>query len=121
MGLKDTIRKAGTDAIAAIGDIDSDIQYYSVSVGTYDAVADTQTRIEKRIDVKGLVYKAKEETQDYKKTELHQKNVLIAGEALDGITLAEDDYMIIDGVKHEIKTFKEAPQRAVVIFTVRAV
>ncbi|MFM7009114.1 MAG: hypothetical protein ACKO0Z_07230 [Betaproteobacteria bacterium] len=121
MGLKATIRKAGTDAISAIGDIASDIQYYSVALGSYNAVTDSQTRVETRLDIKGLVYKAKEETQDYKKTELHQKNVLVAGEALGTTKITEDDYMIIDGVKHEIKSFKEAPQRAVVIFTVREV
>ena len=121
MGLKDTIRKAGTDAISAIGDIASDIAYHSVSLGAYDPVTDAQTITEVVLNVKGLLYKTKAEKQDYKKTELNQDNVLIAGEALSTITPKEDDYMVIDGVKREIKNIKEAPQKAVFIFTVRAV
>lgn len=121
MGLAETLLAAGTTAITALGNVALDITYVSVAAGTYDVDTDSYASTETSLSVKGIKYKSQEQNQDYKKTVLEQTKILIAGEALASITPKESDYMIIAGVRYEIKEIKPAPVNAVFVFIVRQV
>lgn len=123
MGLRETLLAGVTTAINALDNIPKDISYRAVAVGAYDVDQDRPTTTETIIACKGIVYKSKEENQDYKKTTLMQTKVLIAGEVFidESVEPDEQDYMVIDGDRYEIKLIAPAPQNACYVFTVRKV
>lgn len=123
MDLKATLAKAVTTAVTAIGTVAATISYHRVSVTGYDVATDSNTVTDVVISCKGVVYKSKVETQDYKKTDLIQTKVLISGEVFSqaGFVPDEQDYMVIAGVKYEIKSIMAIPSDAGFIFVVRAV
>jgi hypothetical protein len=123
MGLKEVLSGAVDSAISALGNLPKDVTYTRVVVGGYDPVADANTQTETAIACKGVMYKEKIETQDYKRTDLLQTKVLIAGSVFTANNFEPDeqDYMTIDSVRYEIKLITVAPSEACYVFTVRAV
>lgn len=123
MGLREVLRQGVTTAIAALDNIPKDVEYHAVAVGMYDSETDQHSVTENVFTCKGIVYKGKIENQDYKKTDLAQWKVLIAGEVFEDESVEPDeqDYMMIDGAKYEIKLINPAPQEACIVFTVRRV
>jgi hypothetical protein len=123
MGLKETLSNAVDSALSALGNVPKDVSYYRVVVGGYNVLTDTNTQTETLITCKGVMYKEKVETQDYKRTDLLQTKVLIAGSVFStaGFTPDEQDYLVIDSVRYEIKLITVAPSEACYVFTVRAV
>lgn len=123
MGLKETLAGAVTTAIAATGNVAKDISYQRVVVNGYDVTTDTNVSTVTEIVCKGVVYKEKVETQDWKKTDLIQTKVLIAGEVFadNAFVPDEQDFMEIDSVRYEIQNIRIIPSEAGYIFTVRAV
>lgn len=123
MGLREILADAAVKGVAALGNAADDISYYRVAVTGYDVNTDTNVSAETLLQCKGAVYKSKVETQDYKRTDLEETKVLIAGKVFAdaGIEPDEQDYMIIKGVRYEIKNIRPAPTNAVWVFTVRAV
>lgn len=123
MGLKDTLANAVTTAMTALGDIPKDVEYYSVATGTYNATTDTYTTTTTRIACKGLVYKSKTESAEWKKTTLTETKLLIAGQVFStaGVTPSEDDYVVIDSVKYEVYTERPAPSEPAYVFVLKAV
>lgn len=123
MGLKEDLFSGVVTAMNALGNIPKDIVYTSVVLGAYNAATDAQARTETNINCKAVVYKGKVENQDYKKTELNQTKVLIAGQVFltAGVEPIESDFMTIDGDKYEIKLINPAPTGAAFVFTVRKI
>lgn len=123
MGLKETVAAAVTTAIAALGNIPKDVTYYSTSAGTYDSVTDTFTSTPTVVTCKGVVYKSKVESQEWKRTVLTETKLLIAGEVFAdaGVVPKETDYVVIDSVRYEIYTERPAPSEPVYVFTLKAV
>jgi hypothetical protein len=121
MSLALQLQNAATTIITALGDIPDDVLYHSVSQGTYDITTDSYVTTEKVLKVKGLLYKSKEKADDLKKTILERQKVLISGQALASITPKESDYLIIKGVKWEVKEKDSSPADAVFILIVRQV
>jgi hypothetical protein len=121
MGLKQTLQDAATTIMTALDDLPDTVSYYSVEVGGYDVNTDEQTRTETLLSLKGLKYKSVEQDADNKKTTLVQTKVLIAGQAFGATVPKESDYMVIGGVRYEIKQINPAPQNVVFIFIVREV
>lgn len=123
MGLREILSDAAVKGVAALGNAADDINYYQVSVGGYDVSLDSNVSTETLIQCKGVLYKSKIETQDYKRTDLEETKVLITGKVFAdaGVTPDEQDYMIIGGVRYEIKNIRPAPTQAIWVFVVRAV
>jgi hypothetical protein len=121
MGLAKTLQNAGTTIVKALGDIAVPISYHSIVFGTYDPTLDREINTEIVIPLKGILYKSQEKVEDAKKTVLEQTKVLIAGQAFGLIIPKETDYMMINGVKYEIKNVNSAPVEAVYVFIVRIV
>ena len=121
MGLAQTLQDAATSIMTALDDLPDTVSYHSVEDGGYDLSADQQTQVETVLTLKGLKYKTVEQDADNKRTTLFQTKVLIAGQAFGAIVPKESDYMIIKGVRHEIKQINPAPQNVVFIFIVREV
>jgi hypothetical protein len=123
MSLTQTIKNAVTSAFTAAGDALDDVRYYAVGVGTYDVDADAQVRTETLVLCPGLKYEEKIVIEEWKRTEMEQTKVLIEGKHFVAASVepAEQDYMVIDGVKYEIKKIDPTPKKIAYIFTVRAV
>jgi hypothetical protein len=121
MSLALELRNAATTIMTALGDIPDDVFYHSVNQGAYDVNTDSYNTSEVVLKVKGLLYKSKEKSDDAKKTILERQKVLISGQALATITPKESDYLIIKGVKWEVKEKDSAPSDAVFILIVRQV
>lgn len=121
MSIEAILRNAATTIMTALDDVPKDVSYYSVSIGAYDVLSDSQTRIETLVTVKGVVYRSKIETKDKTNTDLIQTKVLIAGQAFGAIVPKEDDYMVIASVKYEILSIHPTPVDAAFVFIVRAV
>lgn len=123
MSLKATLANAVDKAMAALDDVPLAISYYSVTTGGYNVATDSVTRTETLISCQGLRYKSKIETQDWKKTELDETKILIAGSVFSAVAVVpkEDDYMVVEGTKYEIKNIRPAPTNALYVFVVRAV
>lgn len=123
MSLKATVKKAVSQAITAVGDLAADIVYYSVMTGAYDVDTDTLTTSETALSFKALVYKEKDESQDYKRTDLKESKVLTPSEIFDaaGIVPKNEDYLTINGIRHEIKSYKPIVGNVGFIFIVREV
>jgi hypothetical protein len=115
------LRNAATTIMTALGDIPDDVFYHSVTTGAYDVNTDTYLTTEVVLKVKGLLYKSKEKASDDKRTLLERQKVLISGQALASIVPKESDYIVIKGVKWEVKERDSAPSDAVFIFIVRQV
>jgi len=123
MSLKAILSNAVDKAMAALDDVPLTISYYSVVTGGYSVATDSINVTETLISCQGIKYKSKVETQDWKKTELDETKILIAGSVFSaaGISPKEDDYMLVEGVKYEIKNIRPAPTNALYVFVVRAV
>lgn len=123
MGLKETLFAGVVTAINALDNIPKTVTYTSVVLGAYNAETDTTARTETAFNCKGVVYREKTENQDYKKTELNQMKVLIAGQVFldEGVTPIESDFMEFEGTKYEIKLIAPAPEGAAYVFTVRKI
>lgn len=123
MGLKGTLFDAVDKAFAALDDLPQTILYYSVTLGGYNLVTDSISTATTLITCQGVKYKSKVETQDWKKTELDETKIMIAGSVFANAAIVpkEDDYMLVDGVKYEIKNIRPAPANALYVFVVRAV
>jgi hypothetical protein len=123
MGLKDVLNAAVVTVISALDDIPKTVEYHSVTLGAYNPLTDTQLSTEKIIICKGVVYRGKSENQDYKKTELNMTKVLIAGKVFQdaGVFPKSEDYLVIEGIRYEIRVEKLIPSDPAFIFEVRAV
>lgn len=123
MGLKETLAGAVVSAVGALGNVAKDVAYHRITVGGYDVSTDANVVTDATHNVKGVMYKEKVETQDYKRTDLLQTKVLIAGKVFSdlGFEPDEQDYMVIETVRYEIKLITVAPSEACYVFTVRAV
>jgi hypothetical protein len=124
MALKDTLFTAVNTIMTALEDVPMMISYYSVSpTGSYNVATDSLSKTETLISCQAVKYKSKVETQDWKKTELDETKILIAGSVFvdAAVTPKEDDYMIVEGVRYEIKNIRPAPTNALYVFVVRAV
>lgn len=123
MSLKAILQNAAVSALNALGDATETVEYYRVQIGGYNIATDQNTQTTTRFTFKAAVYKTKEENQDWKKTTLYETKVLIAGKDFEtaGFEPDEQDYMVIDGVRHEFKINRPSPAKAVYVFTVRAV
>lgn len=123
MSLKATVKKAVSQAIAAVGDLAAEIVYHSVTPGAYDVNTDTLTTSEIVLSFKALVYKEKDESQDYKRTDLKESKVLTPSEVFDaaGVVPKNEDYLTINGIRYEIKSYKPIVGNVGFIFIVREV
>jgi hypothetical protein len=121
MSLALQLQNAATTIMTALGDIPDDVFYHSISQGAYDVNTDAYITTEVVLKVKGLLYKSKEKSDDANKTVLERQKVLISGQALKTIIPKESDYLIIKGVKWEVKEKDSSPADAVFILIVRQV
>lgn len=121
MGLTQTLQDAASAIMTALDDLPDTVSYYSVDVAGYDVATDAQARTETLLTLKGLKYKSVEQDADNKKTTLVQTKVLIAGQTFGTVVPKESDYMVIKGVRYEIKQINPAPQNVVFVFIVREV
>lgn len=119
MGLSKTLADAATAAILAFGDLVPDLEYHVVTTGAYNTATDSLSTTDVAVTCKGVVYKDKVTSNDFKKTHLSQKKVLIAAQALPGVVPKDTHYIMIKGVKNEIKDVISVPGDPIFIFVVR--
>lgn len=117
------VANAVTKVISALGDLAPTITYHSVLKSVYDSSTDTYTEVATVISCKAAVYKAKIESMEWKRTELTETKVLIAGQVFSDASIIpkEEDFMTIKGTKYQITTLREIPGESGYTFTVKAV
>lgn len=123
MGLKQVVEDAVVTALNAMGDLAINMEYHAVTVGAYDNDTDAPSVTETVFTTKCAKVKYKVDTQDWQKTDLVQTKIIASGKAFRdaGVPLPkEDDYMIVEGVRYEVRNFTAPPTDPVYIFLVQA-
>lgn len=117
--LKDKIAKQVQKALQTVGDLAITLTYVYVTVGSYDVATDTQTTTTLSYPGVTAVSVALTEAEvDYFPGNRNTQKLLIA--ALDiGAQPKSEDYVLIDGVKWEVKRVKNVPGKSLYIIFVQ--
>lgn len=121
MSLKKALQDGVAKIFEAMDDLVTSVTYNSVVPGVYNPVTDTYVSTNVTLTCDAVEYKAKEETAEWKKTELNEVRFLIDGAhfVTNSVTPKEDDFITVGAVKYEIMTIRPMPKNVAYIFVTR--
>lgn len=112
MGLRGTVQKYVTQAFNQLGDLKDTVEYHHVVAGSVDPVTDTQTNTETVETFQCVKTKLSDQELDYFPGPLVTERLLIPWNVLTTAP-AEPDYVVIAGVRWEVRRARGVPGESV--------
>lgn len=118
MGLRGIVKKYVTQAFDKIGDLKDTVEYHHVTAGAVDALTDTQTNVEVVETFQCVQAKLSDQELDYFPGPLVTERLIVPWNVFTGEP-KEPDYVVINGVRWEVRRARGVPGGSVWIIYIQ--